>query len=74
MIGEDLYFWGIYKKKLKEIEEMDKKLVCPKCGSKQIYKITAQEPVFVDVDIPFKCKDCGYIGKPKIINSKEKKI
>ena len=72
-MSEDLYFWGMYKKKLKEIEELDEKLVCSKCGSKQIYKVTLQESVFADVDIPFKCKDCGYIGKPKLIKSGEKK-
>jgi hypothetical protein len=73
MTGEDLYFWGVYRKKLKEIEELDKKLVCTKCGSKNIRKVTVQEPVFVKIDIPFKCNDCGYQGKPKVINPNEKK-
>ena len=73
MTGEDLYFWGMYRKKLKEIEELDKKLFCPKCGSKNIRKVTAQEPVFVKIDIPFKCNDCGYQGKPKVVKPNEKK-
>lgn len=72
-MDEDLYFWGMYKNKFKEIKVMDEKLVCSQCRSKQIYKVTLQYPVFVEVDIPFKCENCGYIGKPNVIKSGEKK-
>ena len=72
MTNEDLYFWGMYKNKLKGKSKGKKLLICPKCGSKNIVKVTAQEPVFVEVSIPYKCNDCEYIGKPKEINSKEK--
>jgi hypothetical protein len=70
-MAEDLYFWGMYKKKLKEIKEMDEQLVCSKCGSKRVYRVTLLKPAFVDVDIPFKCEDCEFVGKPKIIKSKK---
>jgi len=70
-MDEDLYFWGMYKKKIKEIKEMDEQLMCSKCGSKQIYRVTVLEPTFVDVDIPFKCQDCKFVGIPKIIKSKK---
>lgn len=36
-----------------------------------IVKVTVQQPVFVDFDIPYKCEDCGYQGKPKIIGTGE---
>lgn len=72
MTGENLYFWGMYKNKLKGINNENKILICPICGSKNIVKVTAQEPVFVELSIPYKCNDCGYQGKPKVINSEEK--
>jgi C4-type Zn-finger protein len=71
MTGEGLYFWGIYKNKLKDKNNENKILICPICCSKNIVKVTAQEPVFVEVSIPYKCNNCGYQGEPKIINSKE---
>lgn len=48
-------------------------MICAKCGSKNIVKVTAQEPVFVEVSIPYpyKCNDCGYQGKPKVMNPEE---
>ena len=72
MTGEDLFFWGIYKNKLKGKNKDNKVLICPKCGSKNIIKITAQEPVFIETSIQYKCKDCGYLGKPETIKSEEK--
>ena len=70
--GEDLYFWGMFKNKLKDKNKDNKILICAKCGSKNIVKVTAQQPVFVEVNIPYKCKDCGYQGKPKLMSSEEK--
>ena len=69
--NDDLYFKGMYDKKLKEQSEKEKILVCIKCGSKNIVKVTAQQPVFVEVEIPYKCKDCGYQGKPKTRNTEK---
>lgn len=70
MTDENLYFWGMYKNKVKD-KNNNKILVCPKCGSKNILEVTSQKPVFVGVSIPYKCKDCGYQGKPKLIDSKK---
>lgn len=70
--GEDLYFWGMYKNKLKVKNNENKLLICPVCGSKNIEKVTVQEPVFVTISIPYKCNNCEYQGNPKIIRSKEK--
>jgi len=72
MTDENLYFWGIYKNKLKGKNNENKIFICPICGSKNIVKVTVQEPVFVEVSIPCRCNVCGYQGKPKIINSEEK--
>jgi predicted RNA-binding Zn-ribbon protein involved in translation (DUF1610 family) len=72
MTSEDLYFWGMYKNKLNDKTKDKKILICPKCGSKNIVKVTAHKPVFVEVSIPYKCNDCGYKGKPKLMNSKNK--
>jgi len=72
MSDEDLYFWGMYKNKLKVKNKDNKILVCTKCGSKNIIKVTAQEPVFVELSIPYKCNDCGYQGKPKLIKPEQK--
>ena len=71
VMSEDLYFMGMYNNKRKEIKEKGEKQVCSKCGSERIYKATLQPPVFVDADIPFKCQDCGFVGKPKIIKSEK---
>jgi len=73
MSDEDLYFWGMYKNKLKVKNNHNKILICPKCGSKNIIKVTAQKPVFIVVSIPYKCNDCGYQGKPKLIDLKKQK-
>jgi len=62
---EDLYFWGMFKKKWDTKQKEEKFIACPQCGSKRIHKVTLQEPVFVNLDIPFKCDDCNYKGKPK---------
>ena len=70
---EDLYLWGMFKKKQNDRYEEKENLVCPNCGSKQIYKVTLQEAVFVKLDIPHKCNNCGFFGKPKIIKSKKNK-
>jgi predicted RNA-binding Zn-ribbon protein involved in translation (DUF1610 family) len=72
MADEDLYFWGMYKNKLKEKDKDNKILICAKCGSKNIVKVTAQEPVFVEVTIPYTCNDCGYQGPPKVVDFEEK--
>ncbi len=72
MTGENLYFWGMYKNKRKVKNNENEILICPICGSKNIVKVTVQEPVFVEISVPYKCKNCGYQGKPKIVNSKEK--
>jgi DNA-directed RNA polymerase subunit RPC12/RpoP len=72
MTDEELYFWGMFKKKWDNRFKKEENIVCSQCGSKRIYKITLQEPVFVEVSIPYKCNDCGYQGKPKVINSEEK--
>lgn len=71
---EDLYFWGMFKKSWDNRNKKMDNIVCSQCGSEQIYKVTLQEPIFVKLDIPYKCNNCGYYGKPKIINSKEKKV
>ena len=68
---DDLYFKGMYDKKLKGQRKEDNTLACAQCGSKNIVKVTAQQPVFVNVDIPYKCEDCGYQGKPKVIKSEK---
>jgi len=70
---EDLYLWGMFKKKWDNRHKEKENLVCPNCGSKQIYKVTLQEPVFVKLDIPYKCNNCGFVGKPKIKKSKKNK-
>jgi predicted RNA-binding Zn-ribbon protein involved in translation (DUF1610 family) len=70
MADENLYFWGMYKNKLKGKD--NKILKCAKCGSKNIVKVTTQEPVFVEVTIPYRCNDCGYQGPPKVVDSEEK--
>jgi len=72
MTDENLYFWGIFKNKLKVKNKDNKILICRKCGSKNIIKVTAQEPVFIEASVPYKCKDCGYLGKPETMKSKEK--
>ena len=72
-MSDDLYFKGMFDNILKGKKQKNKQLVCSQCGSKQIYKVTLQEPVFVEVDISFKCENCGHIGKPKKIKSGEKK-
>ena len=66
---DDLYFKGMYDKQSKGQSEEDKTLVCAQCGSKNIVKVTVQQPVFINVDIPYKCENCGYQGKPKVIDS-----
>ena len=68
---KDLYFWGIFKKKWDNRLNKEKIIACSKCGSKQIYKVTLQEPVFTKLDVPFKCKDCGYQGKPLEFDSEK---
>ncbi len=70
---EDLYFWGMFKKSCDNRYKKRDNIVCSQCGSKQIYKVTLQETVFIKLDIPYKCNNCGYYGKPKIIKSREKK-
>jgi len=71
MSDEDLYFWGMFKNKWDNKDKEKGKLICPKCGSKQIYKATLQETVFVNLDIPYKCNNCGFYGKLGIVNSKK---
>jgi predicted RNA-binding Zn-ribbon protein involved in translation (DUF1610 family) len=73
MADEDLYLWGMFKNKCDNRDKAKGKLVCPKCGSKQIYKVTLQESVFVKLDIPYKCNKCGFFGKPKLIKSDKNK-
>ncbi len=72
MTDEDMFFWGIFKNKLKDKDKDNKIMICPKCGSKNVIRVNAQEPVFIEASIPYKCNDCGYLGKPKAMNSKEK--
>jgi len=62
---ENLYFWGMFKKKWDNRSKKENIVACSKYGSKRIHKVTLQEPVFVKLEIPFKCEDCGYQGKPK---------
>ena len=69
--GEDLYFWGMFKNKWENILKKELVLACSKCGSKRIHKVTLQEPVFADIDVPFKCDDCGYQGKPREFDSEK---
>jgi predicted RNA-binding Zn-ribbon protein involved in translation (DUF1610 family) len=71
MTDEELYFWGMFKKKWDKRSDKEKILACSKCGSKRIHKVTLQEPVFVELDVPFKCEDCGYQGKPKEFESEK---
>ncbi len=71
MSNEDLYFWGMFKKNLDNKSKKEKIIACSKCGSKRIHKITLQEPVFTELDVPYKCKDCGYKGKPKDFDSEK---
>ena len=71
-MSEDLYFKGMYDNILKSNKQKNKKLVCSQCGSEQIYKVTLLEPFFVKIEIPYKCNNCGYYGKPKVISSKRK--
>ena len=73
MSNNDLYFWGMYKNKQKDEDKDNKIVICPKCKSKNIVKITALKPVFVELKIPYKCNDCGYEGEPKFIDAKRKK-
>jgi len=68
-MSEDLYFKGMYDKQVDKKNEKEKTLVCAKCGSKNIEKVTAVEPVFVNVAIIYKCLDCDHQGKVKIIES-----
>ena len=68
---EDLYFWGMFKKKWDSRLKIEKVISCSQCGSKRIHKVTLQEPVFVEIDIPFKCEDCGYQGKPREFDSEK---
>jgi DNA-directed RNA polymerase subunit RPC12/RpoP len=68
---EDVYFWGMFKKKGNNKSKKEKILACPHCGSKRIHKVTLQEPVFVNLDIPFTCEDCGYHGKPQEFDSEK---
>ena len=70
---EDLYFWGMFKKKWDDRYKEKGKVVCPKCGSKQIYKVTLQEAVFTKLDIPYKCNNCGFFGNPKFIKPDKNK-
>ena len=68
---EDFYFWGMFKKKWDSRLNIEKVIACSQCGSKRIHNVTLQEPVFVEIDIPFKCEDCGYQGKPKEFDSEK---
>ena len=68
---EDLYFWGMFKKKWDNILNKEKILACSKCGSKRIHKVTLQEPVFTKLDVPFKCDDCRFQGKSKEFKSEK---
>jgi DNA-directed RNA polymerase subunit RPC12/RpoP len=68
---EDVYFWGMFKKKLDNKSKKEKIIACPHCGSKRIHKVTLQEPVFVNLDVPFHCEDCGYQGKPREFDSEK---
>jgi len=68
---EDLYFWGMFKKKGDNRSKKEKVVACPQCGGKRIYKVTLQEPVLVNLDIPFACEDCGYQGKPLEFDSEK---
>ena len=69
IMSDDLYFKGMFDNKLKENKQKNKKLICSKCSSKNIVRITAIEPVFVDVAIIYKCRDCGHQGEAKVIKS-----
>ncbi|OGS40382.1 MAG: hypothetical protein A3K77_02025 [Euryarchaeota archaeon RBG_13_31_8] len=71
MSDEDLYFWGMFKKKWGDKLKKENVIACPQCGSKRIHKVTAQEPVFVNLDVPFKCEDCGLQGKPREFDSEK---
>jgi len=68
---EDLYFWGMFKKKWDNRLKKEKIVACSKCGSKRIHKVTLQEPVFTELDVPFKCEYCRYQGKPKEFESEK---
>lgn len=68
---EDVYFWGMFKKKRDKRSKKEKVIACPQCGSKRIHKVTLQEPVFVNFDIPIHCEDCGYQGKPREFGSEK---
>ena len=68
---ENLYFWGMFKKKSENKLKKEMILACSKCGSKRIHKVTLQEPVFSELDIPFKCEDCRYQGKPREFDSEK---
>jgi DNA-directed RNA polymerase subunit RPC12/RpoP len=68
---EDLYFWGMFKNKWDNRFKKEKIIACSQCGSKRIHKVTLQEPVFIKLDIPFKCEDCGYQGKPREFDSEK---
>jgi DNA-directed RNA polymerase subunit RPC12/RpoP len=66
---EDVFLWGMFKKKWDNRSKKEKAIACPQCGSTRIHKVTLQEPVFVNLDIPFHCEDCGYQGKPREFDS-----
>ena len=68
-MSEDLYLKGIFDKKFKQKNNKNKFLVCSQCGSKNIEKITALEPVFVNTTIIYKCQNCSYQGEAKVIKS-----
>ena len=69
---DDLYFKGMYDEQLKDKNKDNKILVCAKCGSKNIVRVTMVKPVFVNVAIIYKCRHCGYQGEAKEIDSDEK--
>ena len=60
IMSDDLYFKGMFDNKLKENKQKNKNLICSKCKSKNIERITAIKPIFVNVSIIYKCRDCGY--------------
>jgi len=68
---EELYFWGMFKKKWDKRSAKKTIIACPRCGSKRIHKVTLQEPVFVNLDVPYKCEQCGYQGKPREFDSEQ---
>lgn len=68
---ENVYFWGMFKKKWDNRSKNETIIACPNCGSKRMHKVTLQEPVFVNLDIPFRCEECGYQGKPREFDSEK---